>query len=386
MQRSRVYWKQHIAACAIVMTASCQDADPPTAVIPPLDGIVEARLFLSGLTAPVHLAAPTGDARVFIVEQRGVVRVAVAGTLVATPFLDISARVSSGGERGLLSIAFDPLFATNRRFYVNFTDLDGTTRIERYVANASNPNVADEGSMELIIAISRPNVIHNGGHLLFGPDGMLYIPMGDGGGSALAQNPTSLLGKLLRIDVRGAAPYAVPSSNPYVGVAGALPEIWALGLRNPWRVSFDAPTAMLYVADVGENQFEEINVRSAALGGLNYGWNTMEGSVCFNAPTCTVNGLSLPAFEYAHDDGRCSITGGAVYRGLAMPSLRGHYFYADFCEDGVRTAMFTAGAVAAQKHWDIGSIGRLVSFGTDGAGELYVMSTTGTIHKLQFRP
>lgn len=380
-------------ALAIIVAAACaDDTKLPTQIIPPVDddGVVEAQLVLSGLASPVYLTAPAGDTRLFIVEQAGVIRVATGGVVAATPFLDISARVTSGGEQGLLSMAFDPLFASNRRFYVNFTDLAGNTRIERFVASAADPARADDTSSELILQVVQPNVNHNGGHILFGPDGMLYIGMGDGGGSGdpdgNAQDPATLLGKLLRIDVRGAAPYVVPSDNPFVGVAGTLPEIWASGLRNPWRMAFDASTAAVYIADVGESELEEVNVRPATAGGLNYGWNTMEGTRCFLSAGCATSGLVLPILEYAHGAGRCSITGGAVYRGAAMPSLRGHYFYADFCEDGVRTAVLSGASPSAQKLWDTGAIGRIASFGVDGAGELYLLSRAGTVHRLRFTP
>lgn len=383
---------RRLALFALLLgVAACSSETPtPVETLPPLDGIVEAQLQLSGLDQPIHLTAPPGDARLFIVEQAGLIRVATDGVLAAAPFLDISARVSSGGERGLLSMAFDPLFASNRRFYVNFTDLDGNTRIERFVANASDASRADPGSAELILAITQPNGNHNGGHLLFGPDGMLYIPMGDGGGSGdpsgHGQNPATLLGALLRIDVRGAAPYVVPRDNPYVGTAAARPEIWAIGLRNPWRIAIDPVTALLYIADVGEAEREEVNVRPLATPGLNYGWNTMEGSRCFLSAGCSMAGMVPPTLEYTHDAGRCSITGGAVYRGSAMPSLRGHYFYADFCEDGVRSARLGVTTVHNQRLWDIGAVGRIASFGVDGAGELYVLSRSGTVHRLRFRP
>jgi glucose/arabinose dehydrogenase len=365
--------------------------EAPVEIIPPAaDGIVEAQLVLSGLELPVYLSAPASDPRLFVVEQRGTIRVATAGVLAASPFLDISARVASGGERGLLSMAFDPLFASNRRFYVNFTDRDGNTRVERFVASTGDPSVADASSAELIIAIAQPNDNHNGGHLLFGPDGMLYIPMGDGGGSGdpngNAQNPATPLGKLLRIDVRGPAPYAVPSDNPFVGIAGARPEIWALGLRNPWRIAIDGPTALLYLADVGEGEMEEVSVRPIATAGLNYGWNIMEGTRCFLSAGCSMQGLVPPVLAYGHAGGRCSITGGAVYRGNAMPSLRGHYFYADFCEDGLRSALLNASAASAQRFWDIGAIGRIASFGVDGSGELYVLSRSGNAYRLRFKP
>lgn len=366
-------------------TVACDSDDGPGGND---DVVVEAVLVENGFAQPVHLTAPAGDDRLFIVELGGTIRIIEAGAALGTPFLDISANVSTGGERGLLSMAFDPQYATNRRFYVNYTDLNGNTRVERYVASVGDPDVADAGSAELILAVNQPEDNHNGGHLLFGPDGMLYVAMGDGGGNGLvSQDLTSLLGKLLRLDVRGAAPYAVPPGNPYVGsTTGARAEIWASGLRNPWRIAFDDPSDRIYIADVGETSLEEINVESVTADGLNYGWNVMEGTECFNAASCSQAGLTLPKHTYDHAGGRCSITGGAVYRGDAMPSMRGHYFYADLCQDGVRSLRVSGGSTTDHRLWETGDLGNIVSFGTDSDGEMYVISAGGGVYRLSPAP
>ena len=339
----------------------------------------------SGLSDPLYLTAPASDPRLFIVEQAGRITIVQNGQVVPTAFLDIVSKVRSGGERGLLSVAFHPQYATNGFFYVNYTDLNGDTRIERYAVGAG-PNVADPASAKLILAIPQPFANHNGGHLLFGADGMLYIPTGDGGsgGDPLGngQNRSTLLGKMLRIDVDGGDPYAIPANNPFVGVSGARPEIWATGLRNPWRVAFDRPAGLLYVADVGQNLWEEVNVVPAGQGGLNYGWNVMEGAHCFSPSNCSSTGLVLPALEYGRSEG-CSIIGGFVYRGSRAPSLRGHYFYSDYCSGFLRSFTYANGAVAERRTWDVGPLGNVLSFGEDSSGELYVLSANGTVYRIQ---
>jgi glucose/arabinose dehydrogenase len=353
-----------VAAVALTIVA-CGSNDPPAGPEPG-DTIVRLDVVATGLQSPVHVTSPAGDTRLFIVEQRGRIRVLRNGQLLTTPFLDITAKVGCCGERGLLSVAFDPAFTTNGFFYVNYTNLDGDTRVERYHASPAS-DVADAASASLLLAIDQPFANHNGGHLLFGPDGRLYIPMGDGGsgGDPLGhgQNRTSLLGKILRLDVNG-----------------GTPEIWAYGLRNPWRIAFDRVDDMLYVADVGQNAWEEINVVPAGQSGINYGWNIMEGRHCYNASTCNQTGLTLPVVEYSHTEG-CSVTGGLVYRGSEIPSLRGHYFYADYCGGWIRSFRYGGGAVTQQKSWDFGNIGNVTSFGEDARGEMYVVSANGTVYR-----
>jgi glucose/arabinose dehydrogenase len=344
----------------------------------------------AGLTLPLHLTAPPlpGDARLFVVEQSGRIRIVRNGTLVARPFLDIVARVGSGGERGLLSLAFHPRYAENGWFFVNYTDRNGDTRVERYRVS-DDPDVADPASAALVLGVPQPYANHNGGHILFGPDGMLYVGMGDGGSGGdphgNGQDLGTLLGKVLRLDVDRAEPYAVPPDNPFVNRRGARGEIWAYGLRNPWRLAFDRPSGLLYIADVGQNRWEEVNVQPAALAGLNYGWSRMEGDHCFGLPFCLKGGLVRPALEYGHDEG-CSITGGLVYRGRRLPGLRGHYFYSDYCTGFLRSFSYADGAVVGRYTWDVGPLGAVLSFGEDADGELYVLSASGTVYRLVTGP
>ncbi len=345
-------------------------------------------LVARGLAAPLHLTAPPGDPRLFIVEQEGRIRVVRDGQLVARPFLDIRARVGSGGERGLLSLAFHPRYAQNGFLYVNYTDNAGDTRVERYRVSA-DPDSVGPASATLILTVVQPYANHNGGHILFGPDSMLYIAMGDGGSGGdpqgFGQSLATLLGKLLRIDVDAATPYAVPPGNPFVGQAGARPEIWALGLRNPWRIAFDRAAGLLYIADVGQNRWEEVNVVPAQAAGLNYGWNVMEGDHCYNTGSCPITGLTLPALEYGHADG-CTVIGGHVYRGARSPRLVGHYFYADYCEGWLRSFTYGGGAVRERRRWDVPNLGAVLSFGEDAAGEIYVLSANGNVWRIVQEP
>lgn len=376
-------WRTAAIFVSISVVSACggsSDGGVSTTRLPGLATTVVA----SGLSSPLHLTAPAADPRLFVVEKPGRIRIVENGQLRATPFLDISNLVSTGGEQGLLSVAFHPQYVANGYFYVNYTDTSGNTRVVRYTVSA-DPNVADATSAKLILTVAQPAGNHNGGHILFGPDSMLYIAMGDGGGGgdpfANGQNIGTLHGALLRIDVDHGDPYAIPADNPFAGQPGARAEIWAYGLRNPWRVAFDLPTNLLYIADVGQSAREEVNVASAAAGGLNYGWNIMEGQHCFNGGACNSNGLVLPALEYDHGVG-CSITGGYVYRGSAMPAVRGHYFYSDFCSGFLRSFVYANGVATDAREWEAGNFGRVLSFGEDAAGELYLLSQDGNVYRL----
>ena len=348
---------------------------------------LRAQQIVEGLASPVYLTAPKNDPRLFIVEQAGRIRIVKAGALLATPLLDITSRVVSGGERGLLSLAFDPAYATNGRFYVYYTGAQGDIFVDRFTVS-SNPDVANTASDRVLTIQHRVNSNHNGGLLLFGPDGMLYLGTGDGGGAGdvpnNAQNTDVLLGKILRLDVT-TLPYTIPAGNPFVGRAGA-DEIWAYGLRNPWRFAFDVPpegtAPQLYIADVGQGAREEVDVTDASAGGRNYGWRTMEGTQCYNPSTgCDQAGLTLPIIDYDHGQG-CSITGGFVYRGAAIPEVRGHYFYSDYCSGFLRSFRLSGGVAVDQRDWGLASIGNVTSFGVDGAGELYVLSSNGRAYRL----
>ena len=342
---------------------------------PRRDVQLELNLVAEGLTDPVLLTAPDNDARLFVVEKVGRVRIIKGGTLLDTPFLDISDRVGTVFGRGLLGMAFDPQYATNGRFYVQYVDLGDNIVVERF---SSTPGADITGQSDgVVISIPHGGQDIHGGTVAFGPDGMLYIAPGYGECcddlNNNAQNMNVLLGKMLRLDVR-TPPYTIPPSNPFVGQAGVRPEIWASGLRNPWRFTFDVPSNRLYIADVGERAREEIDVVAADAGGLNYGWRLMEGTLCFNPSTdCTTGvSLTLPALEYSHAEG-CSIIGGYVYRGAAIRELAGHYFYSDYCEGWLRSFRWTASGTLDHRQWAGISLPGVVSFGRDGAGELYML-------------
>lgn len=341
-----------------------------------------------GFTLPLFLThAGDGSGRIFVVEKGGTIALLENGRR-GTVFLDIRDRIrSSGYEQGLLGLAFHPNFARNGYFYVNYTNRQGHTVIERYSVSQSDPNRADPNSAKRIMLIEQPYANHNGGMIAFGPDGMLYIGMGDGGGAndplLAGQDKRTLLGKILRIDVDNGDPYAIPAGNPYADGREGLPEIWSIGWRNPWRFSFDRLTGDKYIADVGQNRYEEVHIeRRGAPGGLNYGWNIMEGKHCFSPRTgCNQAGLQMPIAEYGRSDG-ISITGGYVYRGAAFPRMQGYYFFADFGS----TKVWALREVRANE-WEMTEIMSarfpVSSFGEDEAGELYLVDFGGgTIHRL----
>ncbi|PYQ17926.1 MAG: glucose dehydrogenase [Acidobacteria bacterium] len=349
-----------------------------------------SQLLAGGFQSPLDLQAAPGDReRLYVVEQGGRIQVVRSGQVAGAPFLDIGSRISRGGERGLLGLAFHPQFATNRRFFVNYTDRQGDTQIAEF--RAASGDQADPQSERPLLFVAQPFANHNGGGLAFGNDGMLYLGLGDGGsGGDPFGNGQSLgtrLGKMLRIDVDRGTPYAVPSDNPFATRPGAMPEIWAFGLRNPFRFSFDRATGDLYIGDVGQNRFEEVDVGVASRkGGENYGWNTMEGNSCYAPPSgCSMAGLTLPVLDYGHGDG-CSITGGYVYRGCRLPGYAGTYFYGDYCAGFVRSFRLENGRAVDQRDWT-SSIGRglihnVTSFGVDLDGEVYVVDYGGAVYRI----
>jgi glucose/arabinose dehydrogenase len=341
----------------------------------------------AGFRAPVDLQSPPGDCRLFVVEQAGRIRVMKGGAVLPAPFLDIASRIASGGERGLLGLAFHPRYADNGRFFVNYTDTNGDTHVSELRASGDS---ADAGSERTILFQRQPFANHNGGGLAFGPDGYLYIGLGDGGsGGDPQRNGQSLgtfLGKLLRIDVDSGSPYGVPRDNPFVARAGALPEIWAFGLRNPWRFAFDRATGDLLIGDVGQNAVEEVDLGSRR-GGENFGWNVTEGSSCYpSGSSCGTAGLTLPVAEYRHDGNGCSVTGGFVYRGARMPFLHGTYFYSDYCRPFVRSFRLANGAAAdaRDRTSELGAgLTSVSSFGADADGELYIVDHDGEIYRIE---
>ncbi|MBK7671291.1 MAG: PQQ-dependent sugar dehydrogenase [bacterium] len=342
---------------------------------------------LSGLDQPVRLVAPPGDPRLFVVEKPGRIRVFAADGTDRGVFLNLAGSISSGGERGLLGLAFSPDYANSGRLYVDYTDAAGNTRLVRYVVSA-NPDRADAASADTLLTVGQPFSNHNGGHLEFGLDGMLYVGLGDGGSGGdpgnRAQDGATLLGKLLRLDVSGPG-YVPAAGNPFIGSA-PLDEIWALGLRNPWCFTFDTATGDLYVADVGQNAWEEIDVVAAGAAGVNYGWRRMEGTACYNPATnCNTGSLTLPVHQYEHggDPFRCSVSGGYVYRGAAIPSLQGTYLFADYCSRQVWGLRWTVtgglGSVTELTNALTPTNGytSISSFGRDAAGELYIIDHGG---------
>ncbi len=367
-------------ALALAFAAPSRAAGPTWA---PRAG-VRLETVASGLDNPVGLASPPGDPRLFVIEQSGRIRIIEGGRVLPAPFLDVSREISSGGERGLLGLAFHPGYARNGLFFVDYTDRNGDTRIVRYTASADRSR-ADAASARPVLWIKQPYANHNGGGLAFGPDGRLYIGTGDGGSGGdphdNGQSLGTLLGKMLRIDVDRGVPYAIPADNPFRRRPGERPEIWALGLRNPWRFSFDRETGELWIGDVGQNRWEEIDVAPAGAAGLNYGWNRMEGSHAYAVRDSLPRGLTAPIVEYPHDQG-CSVTGGFVYRGRAIPALRGAYVFSDYCRGWIRSFRRVAGRPADFTEWDVGRTGSVTSFGEDAAGELYVLTMDGRVSKL----
>jgi glucose/sorbosone dehydrogenase len=348
----------------------------------------------TSLSSPVFMTAPPNDStRLFIVQQGGLIRVfdVVGGSLLTDPFLNVSSLLSTGGERGLLGMAFDPQYAANRQFYVFYTNTAGNIVIARYLRDITDPNLADSSSAVTLLTVAHPNFSnHNGGMLAFGPDGCLYAGVGDGGSGGdpnnNGQNLVSLLGKLLRLDPDTGAPCNNVIINPFVLLGGA-PEVWSLGLRNPWRFSFDRETDDLYIGDVGQSAREEIDVAVAPNAGrqANYGWRLMEGFLCFNpSSNCDPGGLTFPILDYPHAGGACSVTGGYVYRGDAILSLRGTYFYGDFCAGFVRSFRYQNGQPTEQTEWPLLSPpgSSITSFGEDFSGELYLMTQGGGLFKI----
>jgi glucose/arabinose dehydrogenase len=337
-----------------------------------------------GLQSPLYLThAGDGSGQLFVVEQPGTIRVIVQGILQEKPFLDITNRVLSGGERGLLGLAFHPNHRKNGRFFVNYTRLgDGATVLAEY--NRQGLSLQALIEERTLMVVPQPYANHNGGMVAFGPDGFLYIGRGDGGSRGdpqnRAQNPAELLGKILRIDVDGAPPYAIPPDNPFAQ-GGGRPEVFAHGVRNPWRFSFDRATGALWLADVGQHKWEEIDLVTR---GRNYGWHIMEGRHCFLPEKgCQVEGLIMPVFEYGHDQGRCSVTGGYVYRGRNLPALQGSYLFGDYCSGEVFALPIGHGVAAGKEPRVLRKSGmRISSFGEDEAGEFYVVDHRGGLYRL----
>lgn len=351
-----------------------------------------AESIATGFNNPIFLTSPKNDNRLFVVEKPGRIRIIEYGNVLDNPFLDIQNLVTDGsGEQGMLGLAFHPQYATNQLFYVNYTASEpkGATIIAEYKTDPSNPG-STLSLEKRLLTIEQPFANHNGGMIAFGPDGFLYVGMGDGGGGGdpmgHGQNPKTQLGAILRIDVDNGDPYSIPQDNPFVANLSNAQEIWATGLRNPWRFSFDRATGDLYVGDVGQNAREEIDLIENGMLGANLGWAIKEGTQCFKEPGCDRPDLLDPIYEYEGAD-RCSVIGGYVYRGKIISSLIGSYIYADFCSDEIFSlVMNDSGDYMSKEISDAltttENITRISSFGENSVGELFVLSLEGTIYKL----
>jgi len=370
-------------------------ATAAVAVLAPNQVRLRLEPIYEGFQLPVFLThAGDGSDRSFVIEKTGKIWVIDGGAVQTTPFLDVSAKITTAGnEQGLLGMAFAPDFASTGYFFVNYTDRQGATVVERYTVSTTDRNQADPQSAFVVLTVAQPAGNHNAGMLDFGPDGYLYVPLGDGGSAndrfGHGQNPNTLLGKILRLDVTSdpTQPYLIPTDNPFVDAdwngRPVRDEVWAIGLRNPWRTSFDRATGDFWIADVGQNQIEEVNVvPPGAPGGYNLGWPIMEGLSCFNASTCDQSGLTLPVVDYRHVGGNCSVTGGYVYRGNAFPQWNGLYFYGDYCSGRI-WALAPDGRGGWSNAEVLDSDLTLSSFGEDAAGELYALDYgSGMIYRL----
>lgn len=352
----------------------------------PLRGLTLEQV-AEGLSEPSALASPPGDERLFVLERPGRLRIIDDGRLLIAPALDLTADIDTRGERGLTGIAFHPRFRDNRKVYLLYETLHGSGRLVEYLVNGFNRNRLDPESARVILEMSQEDFFHQGGDLEFGPEGYLWVTFGDDGAigdpNANGQDPTTLDGTVLRIDVDSGDPYVIPPDNPFADGAGGAPEVWAFGLRNPWRIAIDAPSRLLYVPDVGQFTWEEINVAPLDEPGLNFGWPIREGDACYEADRCETSGFAEPVLVYGHDEG-CAVIGGPVYRGHAIPEITGQFFYGDHCGGWVRSIEVDASGLVASHDWtaDLGQIPSITSFGTDALGEIYLTTLDGKVYRI----
>lgn len=356
-----------------------------------LGELQEVRLdtIYEGLRQPVDLAAPDGDNRLFVVQRVGVIRILDEDrTLLDPAFLDLTDEVLAGGiEQGMLGLDFHPDYANNGRFFVYYTDKSGRRQLSEFTVSADDPNVADPDSEKVLFEYEQPpdatDIRHYAGNVAFGPDGYLWVSMGDGADSRdQGQDPNTPFGTIVRIDVDNGDPYSVPEDNPFVE-EGGLADVWAYGLRNPWRFAIDPVDRLIYVADVGHADQEEVNVVPIDEGGYNFGWSDMEGDRCFHLSDCDADDYTSPVLIYTHEEG-LSITGGYVYRGAEIPELDGTYFYSDWVQQWIKGFKYVDGEVTQARDWtqDLGGpVGSITSFGLDGHGELYVTTYEGGVYK-----
>ncbi|MDP9022804.1 MAG: PQQ-dependent sugar dehydrogenase [Actinomycetota bacterium] len=371
---------------------SCPDAPPDAPAGDATTPHLALEPIVTGLVHPSLITAPPGDPRLFVLELDGRIRVVADGRLLDRPFLDLTDRAKAVGDGGLIGLAFHPRYAHNGRFFVHYDDLQADTVVAEYRVSGDDPNRADPNSARTLLTVDQPAVIQQGGTLTFGLDGMLYLGLGDGGdksdGGARAADPRDLLGSLLRIDVDGppaaGKAYAIPVDNPHADGMSGAPEVWATGLRNPWRFTFDGSRCQLIVADVGAKGREEINVVAADVGGLDFGWPAMEGSRCLR-DACDGDRYVLPVAEYVHSSDACAIVGGEVYRGDAIVDLGGTYVFTDYCGGflrGFRLPPPGEPADVVDFTDQVGRLGYPLSFGRDAAGEVYVAEAGGSVSRI----
>ena len=369
------------------LSSGCSSGDSgngPPPVVPPL----AAELVLDGFSHPLFVTAPPGDhTRLFVVERTGQIRIIKNGVLLPTAFLDITDKVNSGPEQGILGMAFAPDYATSHMFILHYVDPNLNVVLSRFHAPSATADVADTAERSLL-SVAQPVGDHNGGTVAFGTDGYLYASIGDGGccgdPDGHGQDRTELLGSILRLDVSGNGAYQIPPTNPWATHASFRHELWNYGLRNPWRFSFDRSTGDLYIADVGDGSREEVDVIShTSSGGENLGWRITEGLECFNGNPCSTTGITMPVLDYGHDEG-CAVMGGYVYRGAAIPALRGTYFYADFCSGWVRSFRWVGGVATEKQEYGgmLPSGEQPNSFGEDAAGEMYITTENGSLYRI----
>ena len=360
-------------------------------IVPPISVTLEPFASVSG--GPLSIAAPDdGTGRLFIASQDGRIWVVQSdGSVPSDPMVDLRSLVKSGGEQGLLGLALHPGFPADPRVFVDYTNTDGDTVVASLTLDQKDTNRLDPASRKQLLFVHQPFANHNGGALAFGPDGDLYVSFGDGGSGGdpqgNGQNTQALLGKILRLDIDGAAagqPYAIPAGNPFANGGGA-PEVWLYGLRNPWRMSFDRATGDLWIGDVGQNLFEEVDVARAGIGGLNFGWNRMEATHCYETRVCPSDGLTLPVAEFGRDIGS-TVIGGYIYRGATYPVANGIYVFADYGSGRIFGIGSGVTKVVAPVTVGTGPTGRISAFGEDPSGELYVTSLDGTISRVVFGP
>ena len=391
-----------LAACGGGSDGAPIGPGPTTTLVPPVQVVVDqpvlefqglvAKVITDELDEPVDVAGAIGDDRLFVAEKAGVVRiVGPDGVEFPEPFLDLRGFVlDDGNEQGLTTIELHPRFVENGRVFVFYTDLDGDGQLYEYTVDESDPDRLDPDSGRQILEILQPNQYHQSGTIDFGPDGYLWLSLGDGGGQydsyENGQDPTTLLGSILRLDVDAAEPYAIPPDNPFVdenGESAPSPEVWAFGLRNPWRISIDQAAGMLYVPDVSQEGNEEINIVPLNGGPHNFGWPVWEGTDCLDEELCNGDGFTQPLYEYPHE-GTCAIVGGEVYRGASIPELHGHYFFADHCGGWIRSIVYDDG-IAGENSWrdDLGRIRFITSMSTDGRGDIVITTLEGQLLRIE---